>query len=563
MKIILAINSYKSENEHSTGQKLCVESLRKIKSKFNNVELVNITLQGVNVELEGFTNLHTIKRSAQEIIPEYFNHPGLTELRAQLEPKFKDIKRLISVKDLCDELSKLDCNVFAFFNDDIVVSDRFVKQIMEDPDYDCYPASRIHTFNMTSLSGDFTPESYSVHGFDGIAFKKDFWLKHHNNFPALILGRSYWDNHYYTLCQLFGKTKTLNKLPPVLFHNDHSSTTQSESIERIYNEDIFNRDIVCKQLWFYYVYNVLLKRPTINNIKWYQPFDQEVELEKKLFSGQIDKINSPITIESNIVKIDVQKTYDVILPCAPKDVKKLPFVIESLQEHLVDKNNIIIVTPKAITPVISDSKIQYTTDKEVLNIDPFVFNFRPNWIYQQCIKLFQNITSTDYYLTFDVDGVLNKKMNMFEDGHPIWYYGWRQNNLPYFLFNWYMFNLEKVSNHTFIGDMCFFNKTIIKEFLDNCNLTVDEFIKRSAKIISLPAHLSESELYGSYVSKYHPDLYKFKPLKQFHYGKSLSTNSPDGWDKDEIKNLIGKYKNSDYDIIQMHSWVCATENHWQ
>ena len=35
--------------------------------------------------------------------------------------------------------------------------------------------------------------------------------------------------------------------------------------------------------WWFYVYNVLLKRPTVNNIKWWQPLENEQELEKKNF----------------------------------------------------------------------------------------------------------------------------------------------------------------------------------------------------------------------------------------------------------------------------------------
>jgi len=562
MKIILATHTYKDKKDFSLAQRLSVESILKVKEKFPEIDIVNITFSDEQYKLNGFINIHTLTRSAREIIPQYFDHPGLTDLNEKYKQYYENIKKIPAVTDILNSLIDLNGDIFIFMNDDNIISDRFIKNILEDTSYGAWLASRIHTFGMESLSGSFTPESYSVHGFDAIAIKKTFWLTHRKNFPDLILGRSYWDTHFYTLCQLLGKTKTLNKLPPVLFHNEHGSTSQSFSIERTYNEDVFNRDIVCNQLWYNYVYNVLLKRPTVNNIKWYQPFDHEENLEKSMFKESICNL-SPIEINDvKLPELTKNKNFDVILPCAPKDFKKLPFVIESLELNLENKNKIFVVTPKQVKDKISDSNIVYTTDKEVLNLNPLAFKFRPNWIYQQLIKLFQNVTDTEYYLTFDVDGVLNRKLSMFEENNPIWYYGWRQNHLPYFLFNWYVLGLEKSNNHTFIGDMCFFNKKIINALLESRGLTVKSFIERSSQIISLPVHISESEMYGSFITKHFKN-YKFKQLKQYQFGKNLSDNNPNAWSEEEIKKLIGKYKNSDYDIIQMHSWVCASENHWE
>jgi len=80
------------------------------------------------------------------------------------------------------------------------------------------------------------------------------------------------------------KCKNLNKLPFVCFHINHDGCSSDKKfIENYYTEDVFRRDPIVNKIWWPYVYNVLERRPTVNNCRWYQPFDNEVELERAYF----------------------------------------------------------------------------------------------------------------------------------------------------------------------------------------------------------------------------------------------------------------------------------------
>lgn len=567
MKIAIGINTYTSNLKNR--QQMCMDALRKVKAKFNDiVELYNVQYEDDNFEFEGFTKLSKLKRKPYNILEEYFDHDGLIDLyNTQFKEHMPGIKdsRMVSVKEVIEVLSDVDCDKFVFINDDIVMSDRFIKTILDNPNYDCYPASRLHLFDFESLDGKFTPEAYSVHGFDGYCFTKEWWKKQQHNFPDYILGKPYWDTHYFTLCQLLGNAMTLNKVPAVLFHPEHQSTacTDMDVLAR-YNEDIFNRDLICKQLWFRYVYNVLLKRPTVGNIKWYQPFPNEVQLEHDLFKKTISLgIQPKPHKEFKPLELSKKEEFDAFLPCAPKDGIKLKFMVEGLIKNAIGLKDIHICTPKPIEKLDIDYPIYYHTDREVLpNINPFMWKFRPNWTFQQFLKLFQNVTNTEYYVTVDIDSVLSRPIHFFEDGHPVWHVGWRQNHLPYFLFNQYVMGLEKVKDHTYICDMNFFNKAIINQMIDVSGYTLDEFINVSYQIISGGCHIAEPEIYGNFAEKYYPGLYKYKKAKQYKFGKDHSANPNDvPWTVDEIKELIkGK---EDYDMVQMHSWCISNGDHWK
>ena len=102
----------------------------------------------------------------------------------------------------------------------------------------------------------------------------------------MYLGRSYWDIVYFTKCATNSNIRIINKLPPVIFHVEHQSTAAHENdIYTKHNEEIV-KNYADMSKWWFYVYNVLLKRPTVNNIKWWQPLENEQELEKKIFKNE-------------------------------------------------------------------------------------------------------------------------------------------------------------------------------------------------------------------------------------------------------------------------------------
>lgn len=264
MKIVIGINSFKKEQDLNHREKMCVDSLYKLKQLYPDIELINLTFEDEQfATLTGFKNIHCLKQ-----IPKHITN-----------------KKIPFVNEIFDNLANTDADYFVFINNDILVSNRFIKAILENSEYDCFPASKLHFIKLDSFdSVDNIPESLSVHGFDGFAIKSNWWRKNAGKFKLMLLSCAYWDTYFYCKCQLYGKCLTLNKPPAVLFHLDHKSTSMESDPGNIYNEQAFIQDPDnLSQRWFLYVQSVLLKRQTYNNILWYIPLENEQELEKQHF----------------------------------------------------------------------------------------------------------------------------------------------------------------------------------------------------------------------------------------------------------------------------------------
>ena len=199
-----------------------------------------------------------------------------------------------------------------------------------------------------------------------------------------------------------------------------------------------------------------------------------------------------------------------------------------------------------------------------MNIDPFKWRFRPNWIYQQMLKLFQDVTETNFYLTVDCDSILVRDLRFFNDhGQPVWYKGWDQNESPYYNFNSKMIGIQKVVDHTFLADMNFMNKTVVKYMLDINGMSVVDFINKSFNIVDMICHPSEADLYGQFAATYFPDMYEVREMKQFNNGKHNDNPNAIIWDSEEISDTINKNECGDYDVIQFHTWCLGVSDDWE
>jgi len=551
MKISIGINGFKPYNDLEKREKFCIDSLLKIKNKNSNIDLYNVCFDNEDVKYDKFTTLNKLKKRSNKIIWEYFQHEGLkNEYNLRKAEIDNNNKELPSVKEIFDVLASTDCDYFLFLNNDIILSNRFLKEIEEG--IECYPISRMHINEIDSLDETPVLESYSVHGFDAFLVKKTTWLQIRNNFEDLILGRFYWDTYFFTMFNLLCECKNINKLPPVCFHIEHNSTSSQDSIENYYAEDVFKRNLILGHLWFGYVQNVLMKRPTVNNCKWYQPFPNENTLERQHF-GRFKAL--PSTYNKSYTKEEVSDSTDcdLFIPVAEKDELKLKYVIEHAKTNLNIKN-IFVCSPHNIKNKITDRNISYINDKDVLDVpDRSFINFRPNWTYQQFLKMFFSFSTSDYYFALDSDTIILNKLELFKDSNPIWYYGWKQNHFPYFHFNKNMFNLNKSLNHTGIGDLGLFNKRITKSFLDRTGcLTAKSLLNKIGPHLNVVYHFSEYETYANFVNEFYPGLYTFKHLEQINEGRDL--NQGHDWKEADIEATIEKAKSTDKSILSIHSW---------
>lgn len=242
--------------------------------------------------------------------------------------------------------------------------------------------------------------------------------------------------------------------------------------------------------------------------------------------------------------------FDIFLACGTKDYNKLPFVINSIEQNIHGYNNIFVCTP---TRVNVGENIIYYLDQDILPTDRSLWSFRPNWCFQQHLKLFQNVT-LPYYLTLDCDTIINRPIKFFHNDTPIWYKGWDQLNQPYFTFNQRILGLDRIPTRTFIADMNFMYRPFIQEMLKWKNYTIESFIEASQKLTTPTCYMAEPELYGQYCLRFHPDFYQIEILKQDGSGRLQETTSQIIWSNKDVETIIYNNKSKDLDTFAMHSW---------
>jgi hypothetical protein len=240
---------------------------------------------------------------------------------------------------------------------------------------------------------------------------------------------------------------------------------------------------------------------------------------------------------------------DLLIPAAPKDYHKLPFVMDLARQHL-DVDEIHVVAP---TELELDGAIVHL-DADVLPYDREQMRFRPDWIFQQFVKLFQDVTASDWYLVLDADIFVVKRLPLWnKDGKPVLYLGRDQNHPPYFTFNQKMLGFGKVYDWSFLSECTLYSKALVRDMLAHCGLTRDEFWRKSAEIIGQGCCMADSELYGSYVKRCQPDVYEIRKLTAKLGGRYKSQPQ---WTDEEIRQEIAKVKREspEVDIFSMHSW---------
>lgn len=234
--------------------------------------------------------------------------------------------------------------------------------------------------------------------------------------------------------------------------------------------------------------------------------------------------------------------YDILILAKNSDLNKVKYLINSIENNIIGYENIYLITPDKINieGVINYTDFDIIDSKYKNNI-----NYRPNWIFQQYIKLFQNVTKHDYYLVIDSDVYINKNIEIFTNGKPNFFIGRNQYHQPYFSYL-KEFNLEKMYDKSFISEIMIFSKSKIYDFLVRNELTVDSFLCKSNSIINKTCYISEFEFYGNMILKYYKSDYNFKGLNTSLNGKHSK------WEDYEIENIIKVNKNSD--IISYHTW---------
>lgn len=209
----------------------------------------------------------------------------------------------------------------------------------------------------------------------------------------------------------------------------------------------------------------------------------------------------------------MEKKYDIVIVSHEKDFNKIKYVVEHADKnldnfesiHLILTNHpfdeLDIVKNKTTKPVI----VHY--EQDVLNIDMKKICYRPNWIYQILLKMFQNVTKNEHFLVLESDGVVNNRLHFFEDDKTIIYLGINHPvHNPYFRFN-EMINIKKKFPHSLISEVMMYDKKYIKEMLENCGcFSPQDFIEKYIyENLTDECYPADYEMYGQFLYNYHPN----------------------------------------------------------
>lgn len=244
----------------------------------------------------------------------------------------------------------------------------------------------------------------------------------------------------------------------------------------------------------------------------------------------------------------VDNNYDIFIVSADKDYNKLAHVIDAAKTNLVDfDGEIYVVSPTPLPANVTG--VRESRDEDVLDVDRSRFPRRPNWTFQQFLKLFQDVTQRDSYLVLDAYTIVNRPLSMFLNDHPVFYLGIEQMHQPYFEFMRKVMGLPRSYNHTFINEFMLMNKQVIAQLLQPFGGDTTDFYEQSILNMNAECYLSELELYGNFVYQAYPELYQMRKISSKRHGVDRHP-----YTISEIEDVMRSMKGQPVDVFTMHSW---------
>ena len=274
---------------------------------------------------------------------------------------------------------------------------------------------------------------------------------------------------------------------------------------------------------------------------------------------------------------------DVFIPSSLKDANKLATLLIQLVSCCNDINDIYVSIPSINDRKefeLCGHKVKFFNDSEILDLKWLsLCNFRKNWIYQQLLKLCQNVTKTEYYFVIDADIFPLKPFNLFVDEKPILFI--KPNGLDESAFIRYIskatggdlatWTENEYATTSYISDFMLFKKSWVNEMILKYFNSIDEFLLFSTTITfwrNIPGirrksiFMSEYEMYGRYVAKYHSNevyrqhiIQNYEPAIQMKMvQKGTKSQSEQAYSVEDIQNYITQYsKQEEYKFIKLQT----------
>jgi hypothetical protein len=251
------------------------------------------------------------------------------------------------------------------------------------------------------------------------------------------------------------------------------------------------------------------------------------------------------------------KNYDIVIVSHEKDFGGIKHIVKHVNKNLkFDSIHLIVSEREPFTQLdtlkqLTDKPIFLHKETDVLKVDKSKIRFRPNWIYQMLLKMFQNVTKNDNFLIIESDCVILKSLEFFEGDKTIFYMGRDHINQPYFNFNDKLLGIGREFNHTFICEFMMYDKQIIKDLLVKTHCSdVNDFLNLIYEFTNDECYMADYELYGNFVYKYHREKFTTRDLNFKFLGRDYHQSM--FWTDSEIENLINE--NEDKDLVTFHTW---------
>lgn len=278
----------------------------------------------------------------------------------------------------------------------------------------------------------------------------------------------------------------------------------------------------------------------------------------------------------------LNNSIDAFIPASTKDVPVLMQCIPSLIKHISQLKDIHVSMPSKANikdTCINGHKIVFHNDLDILNIKNLLqsIKFRPNWIYQQLLKMLQTTTIGDNWFVFDADCVLLKDLQLIDlDGKMSVF---RKPNLTDESgFNRFIYKAtdgdigidtrhRQYSYTEFIVDFQLFNRKFVNELIKKYFSNTSNFIQYVvdntyyAGSSKDAVFLSEYEMYSQFVKKFHKDSINITDIKQVAFS-SPQTKSQNiaGYDNAFILDVLNEYANSEYECIKFQTNCCMSDS---
>jgi hypothetical protein len=251
MKISIGINIHGSYRR----QDQCIFVLKKLKQKYENIKLYNITFQhDLNMEKE-FIHLPFLRKKAKNVTNSTSNKP--------------------IAKEFFDILSDTECDYFLFLNSDVLLTEKVIKKITDE--YETYCFSRTDVISTEKLE-NIVPWRIEIAGFDVWGVKKEWWIKNSNLFDDYIYAEHLWDVDF-ALTMFNNSTCILYNKENLVIHEKHELNWNESSPEATYNSKIWDQKPYSKN-WHEFIYKNLINRQPYG--RFLEPLTNELELEQKL-----------------------------------------------------------------------------------------------------------------------------------------------------------------------------------------------------------------------------------------------------------------------------------------